>query len=99
MAVELGEQGIRVNCVAPGPVETAMAKAVHSDAIRRDYHDHIPLARYGLEREIAEAVLFLCSDKAGYVTGQTLSVDGGFEAAGIGLPTLRRDLGANGDTT
>lgn len=99
MAVELGERRIRVNCVAPGPVETAMAKAVHSDAIRRDYHDHIPLARYGLEREIAEAVLFLCSDKAGYVTGQTLSVDGGFEAAGIGLPTLRGDLGSRGDTT
>lgn len=88
-AVELGEQGIRVNCVAPGPVDTAMAKAVHSNAIRRDYHDHIPLARYGLEREIAEAVLFLCSDKASYITGQVLSVDGGFEASGIGLPTLR----------
>ena len=88
-AVELGEQGIRVNCVAPGPVETAMAKAVHSNAIRRDYHDHIPLARYGLEREIAEAVSFLCSDKASYITGQVLSVDGGFEASGIGLPTLR----------
>ena len=88
-AVELGEQGVRVNCVAPGPVDTAMAKAVHSNAIRRDYHDHIPLARYGLEREIAEAVLFLCSDRASYITGQVLSVDGGFEAAGIGLPTLR----------
>lgn len=89
LAVELGEQGIRVNCVAPGPVDTAMAKAVHSNAIRKDYHDHIPLARYGLEREIADAVLFLCSDRASYVTGQILSVDGGFEAAGIGLPTLR----------
>ncbi|MEM1298862.1 MAG: SDR family oxidoreductase [Pseudomonadota bacterium] len=90
-AVELGEKGVRVNCVAPGPVDTAMAKAVHSDAIRRDYGDHIPLARYGLEREIAEAILFLCSDKASYVTGQVLSVDGGFEAAGIGLPILRGD--------
>lgn len=88
-AVELAGLGIRVNGVAPGPVETAMAKAVHSPEIRADYHDAIPLARYGLEEELAEAVLFLCSDKASYITGQELAVDGGFDAAGIGLPTLR----------
>ena len=91
MAAELAGQGVRVNCVAPGPVDTAMAKAVHSAEIRRDYHDAIPLARYGTEEEIGEAILFLCSDKASYVTGQTLSVDGGFEATGIGLKTLRGD--------
>ena len=90
MAAEFAGLGIRANCVAPGPVETAMAAAVHTPEIRADYHDAIPLARYGLEREIAEAILFLCSDRASYVTGQTLGVDGGFEAAGIGLPTLRR---------
>ncbi len=90
LAAELAGQGIRVNCVAPGPVETAMAKKVHSDAIRADYHDAIPLARYGLEREIANAILFLCSDKASYVTGETLAVDGGFAATGIGLPSLRQ---------
>ena len=89
MAVEFAGQGIRVNCVAPGPVETAMAKAVHSAEIRADYHDAIPLGRYGLEAEIADAILFLCSDRASYVTGQVLSVDGGFEATGIGLSTLR----------
>lgn len=88
-AVELGPLGIRVNAVAPGPVDTAMARAVHTPEIRRDYHDHIPLGRYGLEAEIAEAILFLCSEKASYVTGQVLAVDGGFEATGIGLPTLR----------
>ena len=88
-AAELAGQGIRVNCIAPGPVETAMAKAVHSPEIRRDYHDAIPLARYGLEEEIAEAIWFLCSDKASYITGQTLAVDGGFEATGIGLKALR----------
>jgi NAD(P)-dependent dehydrogenase (short-subunit alcohol dehydrogenase family) len=88
-AAELAEIGIRVNAVAPGPVDTAMAKAVHSPAIRADYHDAIPLNRYGLEEEIAEAVFFLCSDKASYITGQTLAVDGGFDAVGIGLPTLR----------
>lgn len=89
LAVELAGVGIRVNAVAPGPVDTDMAKAVHSPAIRADYHDAIPLARYGLEDELAEAVLFLCSDKASYITGQELAVDGGFGAAGIGLPTLR----------
>jgi NAD(P)-dependent dehydrogenase (short-subunit alcohol dehydrogenase family) len=88
-AAELGNIGIRVNAVAPGPVETAMAKQVHSPAIRADYHDAIPLARYGTEREIAEAVFFLCSPAAGYINGQTLAVDGGFDATGIGLPTLR----------
>jgi NAD(P)-dependent dehydrogenase (short-subunit alcohol dehydrogenase family) len=88
-AAELGEYGIRVNAVAPGPVETAMAKAVHTPEIRADYHDHIPLNRYGLETELAEAIFFLCSDKASYITGQVLGVDGGFDAAGVGLPTLR----------
>ncbi len=89
LAVELAGLGIRVNGVAPGPVDTAMAKAVHSPAIRADYHDAIPLNRYGLEEELAEAVSFLCSERASYITGQILAVDGGFDAAGIGLPTLR----------
>jgi NAD(P)-dependent dehydrogenase (short-subunit alcohol dehydrogenase family) len=89
LAVELAGLGIRVNGVAPGPVETAMAKAVHTPEIRADYHDAIPLNRYGLEEELAEAVFFLCSERASYITGQILAVDGGFDAAGIGLPTLR----------
>jgi NAD(P)-dependent dehydrogenase (short-subunit alcohol dehydrogenase family) len=89
-AAELGNLGIRVNAVAPGPVDTAMAKQVHTADIRADYHDAIPLNRYGTEREIAAAVWFLCSDAASYVNGQTLAVDGGFEATGIGLPSLRR---------
>ncbi|MDO8398132.1 MAG: SDR family oxidoreductase [Bradyrhizobium sp.] len=89
LAVELAALGIRVNGVAPGPVETAMAKQVHTPEIRADYHDAIPLNRYGLEEELAEAVFFLCSDRASYITGQILAVDGGFDAAGIGLPTLR----------
>jgi NAD(P)-dependent dehydrogenase (short-subunit alcohol dehydrogenase family) len=94
-AVELATLGIRVNAVAPGPVETAMAKAVHTPAIRADYHDTIPLNRYGGEEELADAVFFLCSERASYITGQMLAVDGGFEATGIGLPTLRRE-GSNG---
>ncbi len=88
-AAELASLGIRVNAVAPGPVDTAMAKAVHSPEIRADYRDAIPLARYGLEEELAQAIVFLCSDKASYITGQVLAVDGGFDAVGIGLATLR----------
>ncbi|MGJ4906991.1 SDR family NAD(P)-dependent oxidoreductase [Bradyrhizobium sp. HKCCYLRH2060] len=89
LAVELASAGIRVNAVAPGPVETAMAKDVHTPEIRADYHDAIPLNRYGLEDELAEAILFLSSERSSYITGQILAVDGGFDAAGIGLPTLR----------
>lgn len=88
-AVELAALGIRVNAVAPGPVDTAMAKAVHTPEIRADYHDHTPLDRYGLESELAEVIVFLCTERASYVTGQVIAVDGGFDATGIGLPTLR----------
>ena len=90
-AVELAPLGIRVNAVAPGPVDTAMAKAVHTPEIRADYHDHMPLNRYGLEEELAETIFFLCSDRASYITGQIIAVDGGFDSTGIGLPTLRNE--------
>jgi meso-butanediol dehydrogenase / (S,S)-butanediol dehydrogenase / diacetyl reductase len=89
-ACELGNAGIRVNAIAPGPVETEMAKKVHSTSIISDYFDAIPLNRYGSPAEIAEAVGFLCSPAASYVNGQVLAVDGGFDASGVGLPTLRR---------
>ncbi|MFK7877472.1 MAG: SDR family NAD(P)-dependent oxidoreductase [Paracoccaceae bacterium] len=90
-AVELGEYGIRVNGVAPGPVRTKLAMAVHTPEIISAYHDALPLNRYGTETELAAAICFLLSDEASYVTGQILAVDGGFEATGIGLPALRPD--------
>lgn len=89
-AIEYGNAGIRVNAVAPGPVETEMAKQVHDETIRRDYFDAIPLKRYGTVDEIAGAVGYLCSPAAGYVNGQVLAVDGGFDASGVGLPGLRK---------
>lgn len=89
-AVELGTLGIRVNAIAPGPVETEMAKQVHTPEIRADYHAAIPLNRYGLVEEIAAATGFLCSEDSSYVNGQVLAVDGGFDAAGVGLTALRQ---------
>lgn len=88
-AVELGEYGIRVNCVAPGPVRTKLAMAVHTEAIIKAYHDAIPLNRYGTEEEIGNVIVFLCSERASYVTGQLIAADGGFACAGVGLPALR----------
>ena len=97
-AVELGNVGVRVNVIAPGPVETEMAKLVHSVAIRSDYYDAIPLGRYGSTEEMATVVGFLCSAESSFVNGQVLAVDGGFDAAGVGLPTLRRRMEEAGQT-
>ena len=88
-AAEWGEFGIRANCVCPGPVATKLAMAVHTQDIIDAYHDAIPLNRYGSEEEIGNMIVFLCSGKASYVTGQIIAVDGGFESTGIGLPALR----------
>jgi enoyl-[acyl-carrier-protein] reductase (NADH) len=70
----------RVRAAMVNIADTAMAKQVHTSSIRAHYHDAIPLNRYGEEREIAEAVFFLCSEAARYVNGQTLAVGGGFGA-------------------
>jgi meso-butanediol dehydrogenase / (S,S)-butanediol dehydrogenase / diacetyl reductase len=95
-AVELGTVGVRCNVIAPGPVETEMAKLVHSVAIRSDYIDTIPQGRYGSTEEMANTVGFLCSEAASFINGQVIAVDGGFDAAGVGLPTLRRNAAQTG---
>lgn len=89
-AAELGEYDIRSNCICPGPVRTKLAMAVHTEDIINAYHDAIPLNRYGSEEEIANAIFFLCSGEASFITGQVISVDGGFEGTGVGLPALRK---------
>ena len=61
-------------------MRTKLAMAVHSQEIIDAYHDAIPLNRYGSERELAEAIVFLASERASYVTGQVLAVDGGYLA-------------------
>lgn len=83
MAIELAKLGITANAIAPGPVDTPLTQAAHSDKTREVYHRQIPMARYGTKEEIADAVVFLASPKSSYVTGQVLAVDGGFVAAGL----------------
>lgn len=83
MAVELAEFGINVNNIAPGAIETEMAKFAHDAATRAAYNYLIPMTRYGTPEEIADAAVFLCSEEARYVHGHTLNVDGGFREAGL----------------
>ena len=83
MANELGPKGIRVNAVAPGPIDTPLSRAVHTENVRAQWHKRVPLRRYGTTGEIAGTVAFLMSEDGGYVNGQVISVDGGFVTAGL----------------
>jgi 3-oxoacyl-[acyl-carrier protein] reductase len=74
---ELGKRGITVNAVAPGVVLTDMGKSI-PDEVRADMLKNIPLGRHGTREEIAGAIVFLCSDLASFVSGQTLHVNGGW---------------------
>ena len=76
-AKELGSRNIRVNAVAPGLIETAMTRSLPT-AARERFLSSIPLGRPGVPEDVSGAVLFLCSDAARYITGQTLVIDGGF---------------------
>jgi len=81
LAVEWATFGIRVNAVCPGFVETGMtARALRMPAFAKALLDKTPMRRFGTPEEIAAAVVFLASDKASYVTGATLAVDGGMTA-------------------
>ena len=82
MAVELAEYGITANAVAPGPVDTPMTRALHTDKFREEYAKAIPMNRYGTTAEVAAAVMYLVSDAASYTSGVVLPVDGGFLASG-----------------
>lgn len=76
VAKELGSRSVRCNAVAPGFIETKMTDAL-PDEVKARYMETIPLKRFGRTQDIAKAVLWLVSDESSYVTGQTLSVNGG----------------------
>ena len=77
LAMELAPSGIRVNCVAPGVIDTDMVQVLGAETLR-DLAQQTPLGRLGTPEDIAHAVSYLASDKAGFVTGQVLAVDGAF---------------------
>lgn len=75
-AKELAGRGVTVNAVAPGFIETDMTASLPED-VRKAYEEAIPMKRMGTAQDVADAVVFLASDKAGYITGQVLAVNGG----------------------
>lgn len=77
LAKEVGLSGITVNCIAPGVIGTDMNSAI-SGEILEELKEDTPLNRIGTPEDVAAAILFLASDKASFITGQTLAVDGGF---------------------
>lgn len=82
LATEIAKRGVTVNCVAPGFIETDMTQAV-MNAAGEKIKQAIPVKRLGKPEDIAQAVLFLVSDGASYITGQVLKVDGGLTLGGL----------------
>ena len=80
-AVELAPYKITVNAIAPGPVDTPLTQAIHPPSTREQFNRVIPLHRYGTLDEVAFSAAYLASERAGYMTGHTLTIDGGFSSS------------------
>ena len=76
LAKEVGKRNITVNCIAPGIIKTDMISDL-SDTVKKGYLQRIPLKKFGKPEDISKMILFLCSDEASYITGQTFYIDGG----------------------
>lgn len=83
LAAELGDKGVTANAVAPIPVDTPMILKVHGPKDRAHWNAQTPNARYARPEEVADAVCFLASDRAAFINGHVLNVDGGFMASGV----------------
>lgn len=82
MAVELAPHGITVNAVAPGAIDTPLNVQAWDEAVRRTYHERIPMQRIGVAEEISDTVVFVASPASRYITGQEIVVDGGLTING-----------------
>lgn len=92
MAIDYAREGVRVNCISPGITSTPMNAAM-PDALRAAYDEPVPMGRKALPEEMAQAILFLASERASYITGQNLIVDGGISAH-TGQPSLPKIFAA-----
>ena len=99
MALEWGKHGLRVNCVAPGLIEGGMSAPINADPVlRAEREGVVPLGRLGTEVDIARTALWLASEDSSYVTGQTLTVDGGISMSILGhLPRPKHVDGVGPD--
>ena len=79
VAREVASRNVTINAVAPGYITTGMVETLSADT-QKQILDRIPMGRFGAAEDVAEAVLFLCSEGAGYITGQVLTIDGGLIA-------------------
>ena len=87
-AIEVAEQGITVNAIAPGFVDTPMIRTLHGSSKANTYLDVCPMHRFCSPAEVSAAVVFFASEQASFVTGQTLGVDGGYLASGLYMRQL-----------
>lgn len=93
MALEWSGLGLRVNVVAPGLIDAGMSEPIYADHEVRDLRrGKVPMSRLGTAEEVAAAVLFLAGDDAGYITGQTIAVDGGISVAALGSLSRPRSV-------
>ncbi len=84
LAVEFAPLGIRVNAISPGPIDTPMVKALHTEEARGAWMQTVPMRRYAAPSEVSGAICFLLDEaKSSFVTGQNIAVDGGFAAGGL----------------
>ena len=92
VATELANQGVRVNAINPGYIETEMTRiAFRIPRFAKAVLDRTPMRRFGVPRDIANVVAFLLTDEAAYVTGQVITVDGGMTAGDTTLASPSRE--------